>query len=70
MYSTSTIWWTGLLRKAGGPGHIRRSGSGERGPLIKKSHVQPSEMINVNIGPQDLEGALFGPDSVLEFSLK
>lgn len=35
---------------------------------IKKSHVQPSEMINVILNPKDLEG--FGPDSALEFSIK
>ncbi|MDR2484612.1 MAG: NAD(P)/FAD-dependent oxidoreductase [Treponema sp.] len=35
---------------------------------IKKGHVQPSEMINVNLRPKDLEGV--GPDSILEFSIK
>ncbi|MDR3171303.1 MAG: NAD(P)/FAD-dependent oxidoreductase [Treponema sp.] len=37
---------------------------------IKKGHIQPSEMINVNLGPKDLEGLGMGPDSALEFSLK
>ncbi len=34
---------------------------------IKKGHVQPSEMINLSIGPKELE--MFGPDSVIEFSI-
>jgi len=34
---------------------------------IKKSHVQPSEMITLNVGPKDLEG--LGPDSALELAL-
>jgi hypothetical protein len=34
---------------------------------IKKNHVQPSEMINLNIGPKELEG--FDPESILEFSI-
>ena len=34
---------------------------------IKKGHVQPSEMINLTIGPKDLEGV--GPDSVMDFSI-
>jgi hypothetical protein len=36
---------------------------------IKQNHVQPSEMINVTIGPKDLEGIPAGPDSALEFSI-
>jgi NADPH-dependent 2,4-dienoyl-CoA reductase/sulfur reductase-like enzyme len=36
---------------------------------IKKSHVQPSEMINVNLGPKDLETAGFSSDSAVEFSI-
>ncbi|MDR3160630.1 MAG: NAD(P)/FAD-dependent oxidoreductase [Spirochaetaceae bacterium] len=36
---------------------------------IKKNHVQPSEMINLNLGPKDLENISPGPDSVLEFSI-
>ncbi|QQO09438.1 NAD(P)/FAD-dependent oxidoreductase [Breznakiella homolactica] len=34
---------------------------------IKKGHVQPSEMINLTVGPKELEG--FSSDSVLEFSI-
>ncbi|MDR0387610.1 MAG: NAD(P)/FAD-dependent oxidoreductase [Treponema sp.] len=36
---------------------------------VKKNHVQPSEMINLSLGPRDLEGVSLGPDSVLEFSI-
>ncbi|MDR1950555.1 MAG: NAD(P)/FAD-dependent oxidoreductase [Spirochaetaceae bacterium] len=36
---------------------------------VKKDHVQPSEMINLCLGPKDLENPGFGPDSVLEFSI-
>ncbi|MDR2101763.1 MAG: FAD-dependent oxidoreductase [Treponema sp.] len=36
---------------------------------IKQGHVQPSEMINLSLGPRDLENAPFGPDSALEFSI-
>jgi pyruvate/2-oxoglutarate dehydrogenase complex dihydrolipoamide dehydrogenase (E3) component len=36
---------------------------------VKKGHVQPSEMINITLGPRDLEGVNVGPDSVLEFSI-
>jgi NADPH-dependent 2,4-dienoyl-CoA reductase/sulfur reductase-like enzyme len=36
---------------------------------IRKNHVQPSEMINLTLGPKDLEGVSPGPDSVLEFSI-
>jgi hypothetical protein len=36
---------------------------------VKQSHVQPSEMINLNLGPKDLEGVSLGLDSVLEFSI-
>jgi NADPH-dependent 2,4-dienoyl-CoA reductase/sulfur reductase-like enzyme len=36
---------------------------------IKKGHVQPSEMISLNIGPKDLEGLNTGPESCLEFGL-
>jgi hypothetical protein len=34
---------------------------------FRKGHVQPSEMISVNLGPKELEG--LGPGSALEFSL-
>ncbi len=34
---------------------------------IKKSHIQPSEMITLSVGPKDLEG--LGPDSALELAL-
>ncbi len=34
---------------------------------IKKNHVQPSEMINLTIGPKELEGC--NPESVMEFSI-
>jgi NADPH-dependent 2,4-dienoyl-CoA reductase/sulfur reductase-like enzyme len=34
---------------------------------VKKGHVQPSEMISLNIGPKDLEGLDTGPDPVFEF---
>ena len=36
---------------------------------MKKGHVQPSEMINLNIGPKDLEGMECTADSVLEIAL-
>jgi NADPH-dependent 2,4-dienoyl-CoA reductase/sulfur reductase-like enzyme len=36
---------------------------------IKKNHVQPSEMINLTIGPKDLEGFTINSDSILEFSI-
>jgi hypothetical protein len=36
---------------------------------VKKSHVQPSEMIDVNLEPKDLEKTGFGTESVLEFSI-
>jgi NADPH-dependent 2,4-dienoyl-CoA reductase/sulfur reductase-like enzyme len=36
---------------------------------LKQNHVQPSEMINLNLGPRDLEGVPLGLDSVLEFSI-
>ena len=36
---------------------------------VKKSHVQPSEMISFSVGPDDFPGQLAGMDSVLEFSL-
>jgi hypothetical protein len=36
---------------------------------IKLSHVQPSEMINVTIGPKDFPGQNTGTDSLLEFSI-
>jgi thioredoxin reductase len=36
---------------------------------IKKGHVQPSEMIDVSLGPRDLEGSGYGTESVLEFSI-
>ena len=34
---------------------------------IKKGHVQPSEMITLNIGPKDLNGV--GSDSALELAI-
>ncbi|MDR0316046.1 MAG: FAD-dependent oxidoreductase [Treponema sp.] len=36
---------------------------------IKKSHVQPSEMISLTVGPKDFPGQTAGMDSVLEFSI-
>jgi NADPH-dependent 2,4-dienoyl-CoA reductase/sulfur reductase-like enzyme len=36
---------------------------------IKKSHVQPSEMINLSLEPKDLESPGLNSDSVLEFSI-
>jgi NADPH-dependent 2,4-dienoyl-CoA reductase/sulfur reductase-like enzyme len=36
---------------------------------LKQRHVQPSEMLTVNLGPRDLEGVPLGGDSALEFSL-
>jgi NADPH-dependent 2,4-dienoyl-CoA reductase/sulfur reductase-like enzyme len=36
---------------------------------IKKGHVQPSEMIDVSLGPKDLEGCGCSTESVLEFSI-
>jgi len=35
----------------------------------KKGHVQPSEMISLNVAPKDLEAAQFNADSVLELSI-
>ena len=37
---------------------------------VKKNHVQPSEMINLTLGPKDLEAIEFRPDSALEFAIK
>jgi hypothetical protein len=34
---------------------------------IKERHVQPSEMINVKIGPKDFENLEVKQESVLEF---
>jgi NADPH-dependent 2,4-dienoyl-CoA reductase/sulfur reductase-like enzyme len=36
---------------------------------IRKNHVQPSEMINLTIGPKELEGFTVDADSALEFSI-
>ena len=36
---------------------------------VKKGHVQPSEMISLNVGPKDFEGLNPGQDSCLEFSI-
>ncbi|MDR1047138.1 MAG: NAD(P)/FAD-dependent oxidoreductase [Treponema sp.] len=36
---------------------------------IKHSHVQPSEMIDVRLGPKDLENIRYSTESVLEFSI-
>jgi hypothetical protein len=36
---------------------------------IKKGHVQPSEMIDVSLGPKDLEGSGYSTESALEFSI-
>jgi NADPH-dependent 2,4-dienoyl-CoA reductase/sulfur reductase-like enzyme len=36
---------------------------------VKKGHVQPSEMIDVSLGPKDLEAAGYSTESVLEFSI-
>jgi len=36
---------------------------------IKQNHVQPSEMINVTIGPKDMEKLRFSTESVMEFSI-
>jgi len=36
----------------------------------KERHVQPSEMITVNLGPKDFKGLEINSDSVLEFSIK
>jgi pyruvate/2-oxoglutarate dehydrogenase complex dihydrolipoamide dehydrogenase (E3) component len=36
---------------------------------FKKGHVQPSEMIDVSLGPKDLEGSGYSTESVLEFSI-
>ena len=36
---------------------------------VKKGHVQPSEMISLNVGPKDFEGVNAGQDSSLEFSI-
>jgi pyruvate/2-oxoglutarate dehydrogenase complex dihydrolipoamide dehydrogenase (E3) component len=37
---------------------------------IKKGHVQPSEMISLNIGPEDLGGLTLTAGSVVEFSIR
>jgi hypothetical protein len=37
---------------------------------VKKSRIQPSEMIMLNIGPGDFPGQAVGPDSVLEIGCK
>jgi hypothetical protein len=36
---------------------------------VKQRHVQPSEMINVKIGPKDFEGMEVNSESILEFSI-
>ena len=36
---------------------------------LKKGHVQPSEMISVNLRPDDFHGLDNGCDSVLEFGI-
>ncbi|MDR0400531.1 MAG: FAD-dependent oxidoreductase [Treponema sp.] len=36
---------------------------------VKKGHVQPSEMIDISLGPKDLEGSGYSTESVLEFSI-
>jgi pyruvate/2-oxoglutarate dehydrogenase complex dihydrolipoamide dehydrogenase (E3) component len=36
---------------------------------IKKGHIQPSEMISLNLGPQDLENLKINVDSVIEFAI-
>ena len=36
----------------------------------RKSHVQPSEMLSLSLGPADLEAALQAPDSTLEISIQ
>jgi NADPH-dependent 2,4-dienoyl-CoA reductase/sulfur reductase-like enzyme len=36
---------------------------------VKKGHIQPSEMISLNIGPKDLESLPAGADQTLEFAL-
>jgi thioredoxin reductase len=36
---------------------------------LKKGHVQPSEMIDVSLGPKDLEGSGYSTESALEFSI-
>ncbi|TFG82643.1 MAG: FAD-binding protein [Spirochaetales bacterium] len=36
---------------------------------IKKNHVQPSEMLTLELGPKDLEGAAGVPDPMIEISI-
>jgi hypothetical protein len=36
---------------------------------VKKSRIQPSEMIMLNIGPGDFPGRAAGQDSVLEIGI-
>ncbi|HPE87975.1 MAG TPA: FAD-dependent oxidoreductase [Spirochaetia bacterium] len=36
---------------------------------VKKNHIQPSEMIAVELGPKDLEFAVGAPDPVVELSI-
>ncbi len=37
---------------------------------IKKRHVQPSEMVSVDLKRGDIDASVFGPDSVMEVSIK
>jgi NADPH-dependent 2,4-dienoyl-CoA reductase/sulfur reductase-like enzyme len=36
---------------------------------VKKGHVQPSEMINLTLGPKDFDETLCSPESALEFAI-
>jgi hypothetical protein len=36
---------------------------------IRINHVQPSEMISLNVGPKDFPGQAAGSDSILEFGI-
>jgi len=36
---------------------------------VKKSHIQPSEMIALELGPKDLEPALGTPEPLVELSI-
>jgi len=36
---------------------------------VKKSHIQPSEMIALDLGPKDLESAQLSPEPVVELSI-
>jgi hypothetical protein len=36
---------------------------------VKKNHIQPSEMLALELGPKDLETAVGAPEPVVEISI-